>query len=233
MLSALVVGSMAPDFEYFLRLSHNSLVSHTFAGIFSFCVPVGLIALWIFHNLLKAPLASLLPRAHQERFDRKPFKFLPVRRFLLIIASLAIGALSHIVWDSFTHENSLTTQIPFFNYPVLETKQGTLRVYKIFQHGGTVIGLGLLAFWYGRWFSRTVPRPQRLMVFSARQRLSIAFSLLVIAAIAGAWNGFRYEQLQDFLSFRHFIGTAIITGIAAIAVEIVIFALVWQFRWRR
>ena len=41
--SALIIGSMSPDFEYILRLTPTSRIGHTFHGLFLFCLPVGLI----------------------------------------------------------------------------------------------------------------------------------------------------------------------------------------------
>ena len=52
-LSALVVGSMMPDFEFFMRLSFGKNIGHTLAGIFLFCIPVGLVVLFLFHKLMK------------------------------------------------------------------------------------------------------------------------------------------------------------------------------------
>ncbi len=44
-LSALVVGSMAPDFPYFLPGLPQDKFGHTLAGVFWFCVPAGLAVL--------------------------------------------------------------------------------------------------------------------------------------------------------------------------------------------
>ncbi|RKZ85433.1 MAG: hypothetical protein DRR19_16380 [Candidatus Parabeggiatoa sp. nov. 1] len=41
-LSALVVGSMSPDFLYFLCLSTQYQFGHTFIGVFVFDIPTGL-----------------------------------------------------------------------------------------------------------------------------------------------------------------------------------------------
>ena len=50
-LSALVVGSIAPDFEYVLQLYPRSDFSHTALGLFTFCLPSGMIALWVFQRI--------------------------------------------------------------------------------------------------------------------------------------------------------------------------------------
>src|SRR5690349_14740000 len=60
-VSALAVGSMSPDFEYFLWRHAASTSGHSIDGLFVFCLPAGLIVLAAFHTLVKRPLALLLP----------------------------------------------------------------------------------------------------------------------------------------------------------------------------
>ena len=43
--SALVVGTMAPDFEYFLPLKTHDTFGHTFPGILVLTLPVALLVL--------------------------------------------------------------------------------------------------------------------------------------------------------------------------------------------
>jgi hypothetical protein len=40
--SGLVIGSLAPDFEYFLYVPDSLRIGHTLPGVFLFCLPVGL-----------------------------------------------------------------------------------------------------------------------------------------------------------------------------------------------
>src|SRR5689334_8296501 len=103
--SALVVGSIAPDFGYFFELPEGYFM-YTVPGLILFDVPIGLVLLWLFHTLLKWPLLSLLPISLQGRLFKyaQGFSFGPFKRFLLILLSLLIGSLTHVVWDSFTHD---------------------------------------------------------------------------------------------------------------------------------
>ena len=84
--SALVVGSMAPDFHYFLGLRPHDHFSHSIRGAFIFCLPVGLAVLWLFQHVMKLPLISLAPERHQERLARfaAAFRWGPASRFALI-----------------------------------------------------------------------------------------------------------------------------------------------------
>ena len=65
--SALVVGAVAPDLEYFLRMSPQGRYGHTLAGLFVFTLPLGLLTLWLFHAFVKAPFVDLMPDSLARR----------------------------------------------------------------------------------------------------------------------------------------------------------------------
>src|SRR5882672_6336607 len=46
---ALVIGSMTPDFGYYLLLPDMRLETHSFAGSLETCLPVGLLLVLLFH----------------------------------------------------------------------------------------------------------------------------------------------------------------------------------------
>src|SRR5262245_66554750 len=84
-LSALVVGSLSPDLEYLVRLRAVSHLSHTLTGLFSFCLPVGLVLLWLFHRFVKQPLTLLMPTTMRQRLlpESSNFPFSSLRNFAL------------------------------------------------------------------------------------------------------------------------------------------------------
>jgi hypothetical protein len=59
--TGLIVGSIIPDFEYFLTLSVERRFGHTINGIFYFDLPCALFICFIFHGLIKKPLLNNLP----------------------------------------------------------------------------------------------------------------------------------------------------------------------------
>ena len=105
-LSGLIVGSMTPDFEYFIRMKDYSKYSHTWSGLFWFDVPLGLILIFVFHNVVRNILIEYLPFSLNIRFSsfakfnwNKYFQ----HHILVVLISLIMGIASHIFWDSFTH----------------------------------------------------------------------------------------------------------------------------------
>ena len=67
-LTGLVIGSLTPDFEYFIRMKIESNYSHTFWGIFWFDLPLGILLTFIFHNIVKTELFKNLPKELNQRF---------------------------------------------------------------------------------------------------------------------------------------------------------------------
>jgi hypothetical protein len=229
-LSALVVGSMAPDFPYFIHLSTASQYGHTLPGVFLFCVPAGLVVLWVFHKVLKLPLLTLLPLSYQERLISVlgNFRFSPSRRFLLIILSLVVGAFTHIAWDSFTHPHAWGVhQFPVLNTPIIYTPQGSIRVFKLLQYGSTVTGAALLIYWYLKWFRGTSSHPVNLPMqlssqFKRRFIILAALSALILAGV----NGFR--NISSMFSLHNFALHATLAGFSAVIVELIVFSVFWH-----
>ena len=107
--SALLIGTFAPDFEYFLRFSAHDRFGHTLFGSFVLTLPLALVVLWLFHNFAKVPVIRLLPNQLQMRLANHlgKFRFGGWRRFALIVASVLVGIATHLLWDSFTHPRHL------------------------------------------------------------------------------------------------------------------------------
>jgi hypothetical protein len=184
-LSALVVGSMAPDFEYFVYLSPVRTIGHDLVGIPLLCVPTGLAVLWLFEIVLKKPIALLLPRQIRERLlpSCEPLAFLPAGQSVAILLSLAVGASSHIAWDSLTHANGWVVE----RVPILSAYLWHgVPVFKLLQHGSTIGGLSLLLLWFWCWLVRQVPRPELDNPGLSRSwRLGIVVALMATACGAG------------------------------------------------
>lgn len=144
--------------------------------------------LWLFHGLLKLPLLALLPAPHQARLlaVATTFRFGPPRHFMVVMGALLLGAVTHDVWDAFTHESGWAVQhLAILHVPVRQTSYGTLYPYEILQQGSSLVGAALLYFWYRRWFRQasalSVPPP-----FQLPERLKPRLSLGVVGLALGS-----------------------------------------------
>jgi hypothetical protein len=114
--SALVIGSMTPDLPLYVRGLDLTIAStHSTAGILTIDLLVGLLAWVAWHGLLSAPAAAGAPPAVRARLAgvriglRVRLRRGP-RHLALVVAALLTGALTHVVWDSFTHSGRWGTE---------------------------------------------------------------------------------------------------------------------------
>jgi hypothetical protein len=148
-LTGLVIGSLTPDFEYFIRMKVQSNYSHTLSGIFWFDLPLGILLTFIFHNIIKKQLFNNLPTKLRNKIS--PFILFDWNKYfkenlIVIISSIVIGAFSHIFWDSFTHETGYFV----VNISALKSEINLLGkqlpFYKILQHLSSLIGGIIVVF---------------------------------------------------------------------------------------
>jgi len=183
--SALLIGSIAPDLGY-LVYGGESHYMYTLRGLFLFDLPAGFISLWLFDVLAKWPLLSLLPIGLQRRLydPARRFSFGPLKHFGVILLSLLVGSITHIAWDSFTHDNGWTVEhFSFFRTPI----RG-IPLYSILQNLSTFAGLALLIYWFGRWVPRASRSLQVPAHFSSRVQgfciILIGLSLLLAVGLS-------------------------------------------------
>ena len=143
-LTGLVVGSVTPDFEYFMRMTVKSEYSHTPEGLFYFDLPVGLALAFLFHLTARDALIDNLPLFLKKYLTGyKKINWLETfrRQWFVIIISILVGAFSHLLWDAFTHlYKPFDDVMPFLIKPV-NLFGDVVPVYNILQHSSTVIGL--------------------------------------------------------------------------------------------
>ncbi|MEP7093456.1 MAG: DUF4184 family protein, partial [Flavobacterium sp.] len=107
-LTGLIVGSLTPDFEYFIRMKVQSNYSHTVYGIFWFDLPLAILLCFIFHNIVRDDLFKNLPKNIQSKtlvYTEFNWNNYFKRSWFIIVISTLIGIASHLLWDSFTHDH--------------------------------------------------------------------------------------------------------------------------------
>jgi Domain of unknown function (DUF4184) len=239
-LPALAIGSMVPDVPYFVPLGIDRHLGHSIPALFWFCVPMGLIIYWLFEYFLKQPFISLCPLSLQSRLVAMP---VAKASMMAIIGSLLIGAITHLLWDSFTHANS-----PWLLYlPFLETQLfslGSYKVYvfKVFQHGSTFVGLGLMAYWFIRWY-RKAPHQLVSSILPLRQRIRIWGGILISGLLIGTFLGIRAIPFGARTSaigtrvgvsaLQFFLGNAITNGVATSIGVFFLYSLWWHYNWQK
>lgn len=212
-LSALVVGSMSPDFIYFLRLEPGGDFGHTLPGLFLWDLPLSLGVLWVFHRWIAGPLVELGPRAVQERLVPILRRFRG--RIVPIVAAVLVGAMTHIAWDGFTHGDGWAVERwPWWRQAVDLGPFGRVWLFKALQHGSTVVGVLGLAAWAGLWLRRAeaVPVEPRLATPERLRRVLVLIGGALAFGVAYAVVGAAQDP-EDAL--RIFAGRAVVATTTA------------------
>jgi len=200
-LAALMIGSMSPDFSYFLPMSLANTSWHNLRGILLFCLPAGL-ASWLFYvRVLERPTIELLPDAWRVRVIRSDSR-LSIRALILAAIAVIVGAATHVVWDSFTHANTtVTAAFPALRAEVFAFHGRPVRIYFVLQCLSSVIGLLALASWALN-LRRGEPRASSLREahkpLSDRTRVAALGILSMTSAVTALWSyascaGARFE----------------------------------------
>lgn len=155
-MTALVVGSMAPDFEFFIRLqpvkqSMEIPFGHTISGMFLYDLPLCFLFAWIFHAIIKTPLLTHLPKPFDQRYSQDAWQkwTMDLRSFIVFCYSAILAMVIHIILDSFTHLNSPMVHQVSYLFMTVNIFGYSIPVCKLLDHIGTVVGLFVvMAFLY-------------------------------------------------------------------------------------
>ncbi len=142
--TALFVGSMVPDFEFFFQLREVENIGHHWYGVFFFDLPVAFLLAYLFHGLLRDLWIAHLPSFLKSRFitaSKFNWHAYVMKHPVRVFVSLIVGIASHLLWDSFTHHDGFfVLEIPFL---LQKTGWNFLNVhfYFLLQLVFSVIGL--------------------------------------------------------------------------------------------
>ncbi|AJS58807.1 hypothetical protein UB51_10330 [Paenibacillus sp. IHBB 10380] len=139
-LVGLVLGSMSPDFEYFIALEPYQIIGHTHWGLFLEGIPLCIVILLLLQIIMK-PFILHLPSTFN--IDMKSYSFIryfDFRKFsnwIVFLISVVVGFYSHIFIDSFTHKSGFLVM----NYPFLQNSYFIIPLYKLLQYSLSIIGI--------------------------------------------------------------------------------------------
>jgi len=212
--SALVIGSIAPDLTQMLPIPAIVHLAHTAPGLVTVDLGIGLVGFVLWQALFAPVVVAAAPRALRARLpDRAPaglrFHFGRWDRAALAIAALLIGALTHLVWDSFTHD----WMWGHAYIPWLAMRQGPLMGWEWVQHLSDIAGLAIVAGWVMVWWRRAPERP-------GTTAMALPYRALAwLAVLCPAAIGFLYWLLQGsvYLAITRGAGLGAI-GLTAMAV---------------
>jgi hypothetical protein len=201
-LSALVMGTLAPDVPVYLPVGVSYRTTHTGAGIAADVV-IGMVMLWLWFALVRDAVVDLTPSLRR----RVPAEARLGRgAWLLAPLALAVGAGTHVLWDSATHDWGFLVQ----QFAFLREEYGPIPLYRWLQHSSTVAGSVVVAAYGVSQLGRRpiIPRPPAVrrsglwLVPVPLAALSVAIvlrdpeaavgaALLALLLVSSAWRTVR------------------------------------------
>ncbi|MBS4064239.1 MAG: DUF4184 family protein [Chitinophagaceae bacterium] len=112
--TALIAGSMVPDFEFFFQMREVKNVGHHWYGILLFDLPFATLLCFLFHNVMRNLIITQLPAALQNRFlfaTSFNWNQYAVKNKAIVFCSLLTGIISHLFWDGFTHHDGFFVEL--------------------------------------------------------------------------------------------------------------------------
>ena len=187
-LAALMIGSMSPDFAYFLPGEPLREDTHSIAGIFWFCWPI-CVGLWLlFVRVLEQPTFALLPDRWRARFapsDRE----ISFKTLALASAAVILGAATHILWDSFTHRGTAVVDaLPALHAVAFHVHGWRIRWFMVLQHLSSIVGLLTLLIWV--WRLPPAQNAPRVLPSTSHTTRVQALAILVASSLGLAITGY-------------------------------------------
>ncbi len=178
-LIALVIGSMGPDIAYFMPfLQIPRTLTHSVSDIFICSYPMALVAYYTYIYLLRKPLYKSLPWNISQSHE--------TGSFISITISLILGIVSHIAIDSFTHADTITSNvIPILSKYLFSIGNSEFYTYTILQYWfslfGTIAVMGILVSNYRSKINlKTEVEMKRLIPLTSALLISTISTLLFL-----------------------------------------------------
>lgn len=191
-VSALAIGSITPDLGYFLPIDIPRWQTHELTALVWFCLPVGLATWAVFHAWVAPLVHDLSPASVRSRLPETwRTGAWPTVRAVDVAFCLALGAVTHLVWDSFTHTGTpLVRVMPELRHSFVRLAGLDVTPIRLLQHASTLLGLLLLARWGRDWLRAPSKRV-------ASEEIRAALRVLLILAIVAPGAGVVAGTLSD------------------------------------
>ena len=146
MLSAVIIGSVVPDFGYLMPVHPPRMETHSAVALITFCLPMGLLSFWIFQKIIKPAWVSILSNRVYTRWQAyaAPASLRDGRQWLLAACGVLAGAVTHLAWDGFTHEDARGVRMVPELADMLEVHGHVVSGARVLQGVSSLAGLALV-----------------------------------------------------------------------------------------
>jgi Domain of unknown function (DUF4184) len=228
--TALIIGSMSPDFGFYIGQFPVADFAHTGLGTLAVCLPTGLLALGLFY-LIRRPLCFVLPQPHRAALMplalRRPS--FSVHSFFVAAVSILLGAWTHTLWDSFTHGGGWAVKrLAILRATVIHVGTTSLPVSNFLQQISTFGAGALLVVLHFRWLRRQPTTAAGDTSVHDRWRYSLIALLAAVALAIAVPAAFRLTSpFEGYLAFRAFVFRTAVYSVAAFVPPLIISSIVF------
>lgn len=221
-----MIGSIVPDFPYFIREFGVASFAHTVTGALCVSVPVGLV-LYLTLSLCFRRITGVLPNPHSSFLATWEIGQPSLRWNILAVAiAILAGALSHNFVDSFTHQSGAAVSM----FPVLAKEAFSIHgesfhIFRILQYSGSALGMVLILAAYGFALRRYCRAKGSKMWQDSRKWSALLALTGITTLIAAALNANFIPGQLDLYAFRVFVFKFLITWLPLVGVAFLCFAL--------
>lgn len=225
-ITGLILGSMSPDFEYFLRLEPYQSIGHSIEGLFVQAIPISVILALFFHFIIKIPFSTHL--TSKFSINNRVFQLLnyselrTTASWLIFLFSVILGFITHIFLDGFTHQHGFFVSL----FPILKEQLLLgFPIYKLLQYALSVLGIILLASTLISHITKSkVVKNTQYEVSSQDKRIYWAIVILVMVTLTMA-------KLL-FSDSNNILGIIVVAPITGTIFGIMVSSLLWQVKKR-
>jgi hypothetical protein len=210
---------MVPDFRVFFP-GMPRVETHSTMALLTFCLPVGMITYWVFQYWIKPPIVEVLPDGPYARWQpvSGTADIGSIKQWLLAACGILAGALSHLIWDAFTHDGGRGVRMfPVLDDTLLDLGNRHLQGMYVLQDLGSILGLAavlaMVAYGFRRGLQPAIPN--RLV--ASRERfawlLTYALAGIVLTAVFHRW--FAEAPTRSLFLRVSAVAVASLRGLAA------------------
>lgn len=220
-VGAVVAGSMAPDVPMFVPVPGLYAVTHSLLGVVTVDVVLGVLGLVIWLQVMRDAMVDVAPGVVRERLAATACY--SRRQWMLAPLAVALGALTHVVWDAFTHPGRWGAQHLGW---LRETHAGLLGSAWA-QYASGVLGAIVVGTWaYGCLRTRArLLRPPLVASLGVNALIAVVLAVAAVTVSAILWAA---ADGPHAMAFR-----GAVVGTLAASIGSLGLAVTWQLRARR
>jgi hypothetical protein len=177
-MTAMVAGSLVPDAPMFVGFQDARSLSHAPLGVVTIDLALGMAGLVLWFGFFRRPLVDMAPDRWRNRLPETVR--VGRRGWLLAVPAVMVGSATHVVWDSFTHEDAWGVR----HVAALQEELLGVAANEWAQHVFSVLGLGVVVVVALRYLSGLHEQPPRPGPLVARWAFVV---VLTSGLLLGLW----------------------------------------------